>query len=82
MQLITRLKKKLNTAVPPPNNIEMNALNDPTSMLIFPFTIDQMESSKVISVPTFCLRKSTIPFTLNTSTTTIKVNFTTNKRRN
>lgn len=63
----TRFKKKFNTAVPPPNNMDIKALNDPRSILMFPFKITQTESNKDIKVPTFCFKNSNIPFTLNTS---------------
>lgn len=66
-------KIKLSTAVPPPSKIERRALNDPTTMLKFPFNIDQTDSKTDINVPIFCLTNSVKPFMLNISETIAQV---------
>lgn len=66
-QLLTTFKIKFRTAVPPPSTTDKNALKDPTTKLIFPLTIDQTDSKRDISVPTFWFKNSVKPFILNIS---------------
>lgn len=60
-------KMKFKTAVPPPSKIDNNVVKEPTTMLKFPFNIDQIDSRTDMNVPIFCLTNSVSPLTLNIS---------------
>lgn len=64
---ITVFKRKFNTAVPPPNSTDINALNEPSNKPMFPFTMTHTDSNRDISVPIFCLRKAITPLMLKSS---------------
>jgi hypothetical protein len=56
--ILTRLSKKLRSAVPPPSSKDMRVVRDPNTRLRLPFNRDHTVSSRDMRVPIFVLTHS------------------------